>query len=319
MFELKYSVAIRTLGTAGDKYLRTLESLRDQTIPPQKILVYIAEGYPLPKETIGIEEYVYVKKGMVAQRALPYTEVETEYLLCTDDDVYYPPTAIEEMFRLVKENKGDVIAPDPFPHDKLPLKIKIAMILLLSSIPWICNKYSGYGISWWGGQRYRNKVKKNVYESTTNAGMCFLCKKKDFLSIHLEDELWLDNNIPWAIGDDQIIFFKMYLNGLKVLTWYNSGIVHLDAGASLKSVTKDKAKMQTYCLAYFRTAFRLKFIHNRANKTRKVLMSTGFIFLSIYTMFISLLFNIIRKCPSLTYYGIKASKQASKDFRQGKI
>ena len=117
MSEFQYSVAIRTLGTAGDKYFRTLESLRDQTIPPQKILVYIAEGYPLPKETIGIEEYVYVKKGMVAQRALPYTEVETEYLLCTDDDVYYPPTAIEDMYRLMKENKGDVIAPDPFPHD----------------------------------------------------------------------------------------------------------------------------------------------------------------------------------------------------------
>ena len=319
MSEFQYSVAIRTLGTAGDKYLRTLESLRDQTIPPQKILVYIAEGYPLPKETIGIEEYVYVKKGMVAQRALPYTEVETEYLLCTDDDVYYPPTAIEDMYRLMKENKGDVIAPDPFPHDKLPLKIKIAMILLLSSIPWIFNKKNGYGISWWGGQRYRNKVKKNVYESTTNAGMCFLCKKEDFLSIHLEDELWMDNNIPWAIGDDQVIFYKMYLNGLKVLTWYNSGIVHLDAAASIKFITKEKAKIQTFCLSYFKTAFWLKFIYNRANKPKKLFLKSSLFLMRFYTLTVSSLYNILRLRPLMIYYGIKGSRQAKKDFKQEKI
>ena len=54
MKQFEYCAAIRTLGTAGDKYLQTLKSLQSQTIPPKKILVYIAEGYDLPKETIGI-------------------------------------------------------------------------------------------------------------------------------------------------------------------------------------------------------------------------------------------------------------------------
>ena len=52
----QYCVAIRTLGTAGEKYRQTLLSLQQQTIPPNKILVYIAQGYPIPQETIGIEE-----------------------------------------------------------------------------------------------------------------------------------------------------------------------------------------------------------------------------------------------------------------------
>ena len=34
----QYCVAIRTLGTAGEKYRQTLLSLQQQTIPPNKIL-----------------------------------------------------------------------------------------------------------------------------------------------------------------------------------------------------------------------------------------------------------------------------------------
>ena len=77
---MDYTVVIRTLGTAGEYYQRTLDSLLNQTIQPEAIIIYIAEGYPISKETIGIERYVYVKKGMVAQRALPYNEVNTDYM-----------------------------------------------------------------------------------------------------------------------------------------------------------------------------------------------------------------------------------------------
>ena len=52
---MEYTAIIRTLGTAGEKYLTLLKSLECQTIKPQKIIVYIANGYSLPKETIGKE------------------------------------------------------------------------------------------------------------------------------------------------------------------------------------------------------------------------------------------------------------------------
>ena len=55
MVEFEYTAVIRTLGTAGEKYQQLLNSLQAQTIAPRAIIVYIAEGYPLPKETIGIE------------------------------------------------------------------------------------------------------------------------------------------------------------------------------------------------------------------------------------------------------------------------
>ena len=75
----RYSVAIRTLGKAGEIYQKELDSLNNQTIRPEKIIVYLAEGYDKPKETIGWENVVYVKKGMVAQRALEYKEINSLY------------------------------------------------------------------------------------------------------------------------------------------------------------------------------------------------------------------------------------------------
>ena len=118
MVELKYTAVIRTLGTAGAKYQTLLDSLAAQTIKPEAILVYIAEGYPLPKETIGIEQYIYVKKGMVAQRALQYKEVQTDWMLFLDDDVYLAPTSVETLFGQLMERNADVISPDVFPNAK---------------------------------------------------------------------------------------------------------------------------------------------------------------------------------------------------------
>ena len=55
---MDYTAVIRTLGTAGEYYQRTLDSLRLQTIQPDAIVVYIAEGYSTPKKTIGKERYI---------------------------------------------------------------------------------------------------------------------------------------------------------------------------------------------------------------------------------------------------------------------
>ena len=65
----KYSIAIRTLGTAGEKFRQELESIVRQTVQPERVLVYVAEtsGVKFVDGSIGREEFRYVKKGMVAQ------------------------------------------------------------------------------------------------------------------------------------------------------------------------------------------------------------------------------------------------------------
>lgn len=234
---MEYTAVIRTLGKGGDYYQKTLDSLIRQSIPPSAIIVYIAEGYTLPAETVHREQYVYVKKGMVAQRALQYKEVKTEYILFLDDDVYLPPTGVETLYHELQQYKGDVISPYVFYNHKKSIKEKIRLSFFGREVCRLFGNRWGFKVLPTAGFSYINNPKKTVYESQTNAGPCLLCRKKDFLNIKYEDELWLDET-PYAFPDDQVMFYKMHLSGLKILTSYDSGIVHLDAGSSTGNVDR---------------------------------------------------------------------------------
>ena len=122
---MEYSVAIRTLGSAGEKYQMLLDSLNRQTIRPRKILVYIPFGYELPKETIGWEEYVRCPKGMITQRSLPFDEIDTDYILFCDDDISLESTSVQRLYDGLIANNGDCISPNTFPVEKLSTLGKI--------------------------------------------------------------------------------------------------------------------------------------------------------------------------------------------------
>lgn len=228
---MQYTAVIRTLGKAGEKYQILLDTLMKQTIAPKDIIVYIAEGYDIPTETIGVERYVYVKKGMVAQRALPYDEVETEYILFLDDDLYFPNDGVEKLYDALLKNDAEVVSPDVFENAKISASDKIRMAFLGLNLPLFREKKYAYKVLRGGGFSYNNNPIKPVYESTTNAGPCFFCKKEDFLKIRFEEELWLDETF-YALPEDQVMFYKMHLCGLKILTLFDSGIIHLDAGST---------------------------------------------------------------------------------------
>lgn len=283
---MKYTAVIRTLGTAGYKYQQLLNSLDNQTIAPSEIIVYIAEGHPLPKETIGKEKYIYVKKGMVAQRALRYSEVTTEYLLCLDDDLSFPSDTIEKMFQLLKENQSDVISPDIFPNSKRPWKSEILMSVSGRMKPRRHDTNWGYKVMRTGGYSYNKNPQKEVYISQTNAGACFLCKKEDFLKIHFEEELWMDA-MAYALGDDQVMYYKMYLNNLKILTWYDHQFCHLDAG---NNMTPEKELKRLYSDLYFKNVFWHRFLylpeHNFLMKLWSVIC---FAYVLTFTILITLL------------------------------
>ena len=299
---MNYTAVIRTLGTAGKKYQALLDSLNRQTIQPSKILVYIAEGYSIPKETIGKEQYIYVKKGMVAQRALPYDEVDTEFILFLDDDVYLPETAVEQLYRFLVDNGANVISPDVFPNAERSFLGKCLMMLSGRMMPRKDDGKWGYKVMRNSGYSYNNHPKPGLYWSQTNAGPCFFCKKTDFLKIHFEDERWMDN-LRYALGDDQVMYYKMYLSGLKQLTWFRSGIKHLDAGSTM--ISEEKEKMLIYSDFRFKTIFWHRFIYQPDKNILSRLWSMICIGYALgFTLFISIL-----KCNSdilkLKYRAIK--------------
>ena len=239
---MKYSVVIRTLGKAQKKYQILLDSLLSQSIPPTSIFVYVAEGYPIPKETIGIEKYHYVCKGMVSQRALRYDEVQTEYCLFLDDDVYLPPDAVEKMYRGLLQHDAQVISPCTFKNHEISVKYKMIKTLTAKEVCRIREDKWAFKVLRTAGFSYNNNPTKAVYESQSNAGPCFFCRKEDFLKVSFQEELWLDN-APYALPEDQVMFYKMYKKGLKILTTFDTGVVHLDASTTIANPKEKSLKL----------------------------------------------------------------------------
>ena len=304
MAEFEYTAVIRTLGTAGEKYQQLLDSLQAQTIAPQAIIVYIAEGYPLPKETIGTERYVYVKKGMVAQRALPYDEVQTEWMLFLDDDLYLPPNFVEMLYEQIVENDADVISPDVFPNDKRPFSGKVMMAISGRMLPHRDDGKWGYKVIRTGGYSYNNHPTKSVYQSQTNAGACFLCRKGDFEKIHFEDELWMDM-LGYPVGEDQVMYYKMHLSNLKQLTSYHTGIIHLDAGDNRNL---QKEKMLLYADLRFKILFWYRFLYSQE---KNFFMKAWDVMCLMYLLFFALFISLV-KCR---WDILKVKWQAVRDAR----
>ena len=46
----EYSIAIRTIGKAGEKYKKLLESIDQSENRPQKVVVVLPEGYEPPED-----------------------------------------------------------------------------------------------------------------------------------------------------------------------------------------------------------------------------------------------------------------------------
>lgn len=244
MEKFKYSVAIRTIGNGGEKYISELKSLHAQTVKPQHIYVFLAHGFNRPQEQVGIEEYIDTPKGLVHQRAAANI-VSDEYVLIIDDDVYFPPRAIEQMYFALQKYDADGIAPDTFPSQSMSITSK--------AIAYFSNNVSPRSNDGWaikikpsGAFSYNNSPRKGIFLPTMSAaGTAFFLKTKVWKSIHYEDEEWIDKFPPGTFGEDQVMYYKIYINGYKLLMWYDSGCKHLDANTN-------KASLKTYERLYYR-------------------------------------------------------------------
>ena len=168
--------------------------------------------------------------------------MKTEYCIFLDDDVYLPPDAIEKMYNELVQNEAQVISPCTFANHTVSWRSKVRSSLLGKEVCRLGDKQWSFKVLRTAGFSYNNNPTKPVYESQSNAGPCFFCRKEDFLKIAFHEELWLDD-APYAFPEDQVMFYKMYKKGLKVLTSFDAGVVHLDAGSTIKSSSDRVAKI----------------------------------------------------------------------------
>ncbi len=286
-----YCVAIRTLGKAGDMYRRELVSLAKQTIPPRKILVYIAEGYEIPKETIGCEQYIRIQKGMVAQRVLPsYDEVDSSFLLLLDDDVYLPPDCVERLYKGLMENDGDCIAADVFrEHEQSRIKRLHGLIT-----NWACPRKDdewAFKILPTGAFSYNSHPNHAVCLSESAAGPCALWKISAFRAIHPREEMWMDK-LGFAYGEDLLLSYKLYRNGFRLLVHYDSGAVHLDAQSARKDYKADKRKMRLRSMGWFLIWWRTQYSFDGTTVCQKVWLMFVFWLRFLYTLGLMILLSI---------------------------
>ncbi len=250
-----YSVAIRTLGTNVEVLKRELQSLVCQTVQPEKVIIYIAEKYERPSFQIGKEEYVWVRKGMVAQRALEYREIDSDVVLMLDDDVELAPDSAERLLRAMEGHGVDCVAADTFKNQEMTFRQKL--------IAFISNGVYARGDDGWAFKQCRNGAFSfNGYPRTsfclteTFAGPCWMVKKSVLKSVHLEDELWLDN-LGFSYGDDAVESYKLFMNGFKCGVLYDSGVKNLDAKTSSGAYHKTEKKFYTRSYGMFATWWRM--------------------------------------------------------------
>ena len=298
----RYSVAIRTLGKAGEIYQKELDSLNNQTIRPEKIIVYLAEGYDKPKETIGWENVVFVKKGMVAQRALEYKEINSPYILLLDDDVYLPKDAVEKMASALLTEAGDCIAADTFPNHKMSAVCKIKAAISNWTFP-IYSKKWAIKIQRTGSFCYNNNPTKDYYLTQSAAGPCSLWRKDAFLSIRFNDEVWLDR-LGFAYQDDLLCFYKLYRNGGKMMLHYTSGVKHMDAQSSRTAYNVDHIKFRKRARALFIVWWRTDFNFGENSAINKAFSLGEYILKFLWSILANAGYSIVTSSYKPLYYYI---------------
>lgn len=259
---MEYSICIRTLGTAGDKYIRLIDSIKKLSIKPREVIIVIPKGYTLPVTNLDNVRVVYSEKGMLLQRIIGYEEATTEYVLMLDDDVEFNSDLVDELSKPVLEGKCSLSFPI---YKELLLQGGIKSIvsaITCSSIPNKREKDKFVKIMLSGGSRYNANLEnssKYLY-SESAPGMCVFGIRDRLINISLRKELWIDN-VGYSLRDDAVLIYKAFLNGNKIIGVQGVNITHLDGGSN----ESNRNLKAAYANGYNQILFWKRFLYNSKN------------------------------------------------------
>jgi len=234
---------------AGDKFREELLSIARQTVQPQRVMAYIAEGYERPVFTVGREEYVWVRKGMMAQRILPYSDIGSDCLLMLDDDVKLADDTAERMLRAIEENKADCVGADTYKNHEMGAGAKLLAAITGLVFPHNDDKWA-FKMHRNGSFSYINCPRKSFYWSQTCAGPAMLWRRETYMKLNLAAELWLDR-LGFYYGEDALLTYKIYKNGYRFGVLFDSGVKNLDGATASGAFRKSKDWMYVRTFASF--------------------------------------------------------------------
>ena len=298
---LTYSIAIRTLGLGGDNFRRELESIARQTVQPERVIVYIAEGYERPPFTVGREEYVWVKKGMVAQRVLPYTEIQSQCILMLDDDLELQPYTVERMLREMEECHYDCMGADIFENRNETVRQKINAMAGNLVFPHRSQQWA-FKIHRNGSFSYLNNPVRSSYPSQSCCGALMLFRKDVYHKMHYEDELWLER-LGFTFGEDLIESHKLYRNGYRLGVSFDAEIKNLNSCTSSGSYRNAPDRMRLRTRAIFIMWWRTGYNLRTNSRMEKELTALAFILKTMWMIFVMTGMSVVRRKSSyITQY-----------------
>ncbi len=244
-----YTVAIRTLGTSGERYKKLLNSIEALVPAPDQVIVVLPEGYSAPKETLGYEQFLFCPKGMINQRLYALSQIESEYILFCDDDVSFDSNFVRKLVDPLVNNHYDCSAGpllDFFP----PKNIKYLLASLLGGA---CVMLHGrkrdyvriLNTGGWSYNRNINLNKHQFYRTESLPWTCFFIKRTAIENIHFEDEMWCEQH-GYAAFEDRVMFYKMILNGYKICVVSDALYFHNDGKTSTNDTNLKLSYIRTF-------------------------------------------------------------------------
>lgn len=256
---LTYTVAIRTLALAPDTLRRVLEGVFAQSVQPQSVTLYIAEGYVPPEWRVGSERYITVPKGMMRQRLLDYSGVSTDCILMLDDDLLLSgPDTVRRLLEGMEQGEYDLLGADMFRSHRLPLTAKIKGAVAGLALP---HHRAGRGFVMRpsGSFSYPSAPEERILPSDTCGGPLMLWRTGSYRRLRLRDELWMECE-EFVYGDDALITYKATVNGLRIGVDFGADVTNLDTRTSSDRYRRDprrhyiRAKLLT--MAWWRMNYR---------------------------------------------------------------
>ena len=237
--EFGYSVAIRTLGTAGEKYEKLLHSIKEQTISPEKIVVVLPEGFAPPAPVLGCEEFIFSAKGMVPQRLAALDKIDSAYTLFCDDDVELIPEFMERLADALV-NHGYSAAAGPLlsffpPKSIVPF---VGSVVGEASVMVHGRRDSYVHILGTGGFSYNRSIdldSHKIYKTESVAGTCFCANTAAMKAVSMYDEMWLEKN-GFAAWEDRVMLSKLIVNGYRACVVSDAKYEHNDGKTSVKKL-----------------------------------------------------------------------------------
>ena len=237
--DFSYSVAIRTLGTAGEKYTKLLKSIEKQNVKPERIVVVLPHGFTPPEPVLGSEQFVFSDKGMVPQRLEALKYIDSDYVLFCDDDVEFIPEYIERIADGLL-NHGFSVAAGPLLSFFPPKGI---VYLVGSVVGEASVMLRGRGDTYvrilgTGGFSYNRSIdleRHKIYKTESLAGTCFCASTEAMKAVHMDDELWLEKN-GFAAWEDRVMLSKLIVNGYKACVVSDAEYAHNDGKTSVKKL-----------------------------------------------------------------------------------